>query len=144
MDGGCLICAKHRGDGPLVGPVVWQDDLVVVSHRPVAADGVGVPGYLFVETRRHVPWLDGLEPDEVGAVARAVWSAARALRAELAPDFVFSAVVGRAVAHFHQHVVVRHAGTPEDVGWTDEWSGAPRVAADGLLDLCARLRSHFA
>jgi ATP adenylyltransferase len=129
----------------LVGPVVWQDELVVVSHRPVGQDGAGVPGYLFVETRRHVAVLDGLEPDEVGAVARAVWWAARGLRAELDPDFVFSAVVGRAVAHFHQHVFVRHRGTPEDVGWMDghEWSGAPRVTADRLVELSARLRRHF-
>ncbi|MEV6242581.1 HIT domain-containing protein [Lentzea sp. NPDC051838] len=117
---GCLVCAKHRGVGPLVGPVVFEDDLVVVSHRPG-----DVLGYLFVETRRHVPYLDELTVEEAEAVGRAARSAAAGLRAELDLEFVFSAIVGRAVAHFHQHVFARHQGTPEALPWDEEWSGAP-------------------
>ncbi|MDX8143825.1 hypothetical protein SK854_16990 [Lentzea sp. BCCO 10_0061] len=85
-----LICAKHLGSGPLAGPVVFADDLVVVSHRPGE-----VLGYLFVETRRHVAALDLLTVTEAEAVARAVRLAAVGLRAELDPEFVFSAVAGR-------------------------------------------------
>ncbi|MFI6100988.1 HIT family protein [Lentzea sp. NPDC051213] len=133
---GCLICAKHRGEGPLVGPVVWADDLVVVSHRPS-----GVTGYLFVETRRHVAALDELTVAEVEAVARAARLAAIALRAELAPEFVFSAIAGRGVAHFHQHVFARHRGTPAELPWTEvEWPGAP---TGDPAELCARLRAYF-
>ncbi|AXB48853.1 histidine triad (HIT) protein [Amycolatopsis albispora] len=124
-----------------MGPVLWEDDLLVVSHRPLG--DLAFPGYLFVETRRHVAALDALEPAEVGAVARAAWLAARALRAELAPQHVFSAIAGRQVAHFHQHVFARHAGTPEHIGWMDPWPGAPRVTATELDALCARLRTHF-
>ena len=29
----CLLCAKQRGVGPLVCPVIFADDLVVVTHR---------------------------------------------------------------------------------------------------------------
>jgi ATP adenylyltransferase len=93
----CLICAKHRGEGPLVGPVIWADATVVVTHRLVGADGTGYPGYLFVETRRHVPSLDRLDEGEVAPVADAAWRSARALRAELDPDSVFSMLAGRAV-----------------------------------------------
>lgn len=133
---GCLICAKHRGEGDLVGPVVWRDSLVVVSHRPG-----GFPGYLFVETVRHVPFFDALSPDEVVAVARAVHVAGRALRAELSPLFVFSFIAGRRVAHFHQHVFVRHPGTPEELDWT--WAEAPVVSAGEIESLCERLAAHF-
>ena len=132
---GCPICAKHRGDGPLVGPIVWSDDLVVVSHRPG-----GMLGYLFVETRRHVATLDSLTVAEAEAVARAARSVAVGLRAELDPLFVFSAIVGRAVAHFHQHVFVRHRGTPDALAWDKEWSEAPTGDA---ARLCDRLRTHF-
>src|ERR687890_219770 len=45
----CLICRKHRGEGPLVGPVVHVDEHVSVSHR-----ATGALGYVFVESRRHV------------------------------------------------------------------------------------------
>ncbi|TWP49596.1 histidine triad (HIT) protein [Lentzea tibetensis] len=133
---GCLICAKHRGAGELAGPVVWRDSLVVVSHRLG-----GFPGYLFVETVRHVPFFDGLSGDEVVAVARAVHTAGRALRAELSPLFVFSLIAGRGVAHFHQHVFVRHPGTPEEVDWT--WTEAPVVSEPEIDALCERLRGHF-
>ena len=44
MDETCPVCAKHRGEGPLQGPVLYADDLVVVSHR---ADGL--LGHAFVE-----------------------------------------------------------------------------------------------
>ncbi|NGY59621.1 HIT domain-containing protein [Lentzea sp. NEAU-D13] len=131
----CLICAKHRGSGPLAGPVVFEDDLVVVSHQPGE-----VLGHLFVETRRHVATLDLLTVAEAEAVARAVRLVAVGLRAELDPEFVFSAVVGRAVAHFHQHVFVRHRGTPDEVPWDEDWPEAPTGDA---ADLCARLRTRF-
>ncbi|WP_410612047.1 hypothetical protein [Amycolatopsis sp. lyj-109] len=77
----------------------------------------------------------------VGPVA---WIAARALRAELEPESVHSAIAGRGLAraHFHQHVFVRHRGTPAELGWMDvDWPGAPR-ADIGLL--CARLSAYFA
>ncbi|WP_410569463.1 HIT family protein [Amycolatopsis sp. cmx-4-61] len=114
----CPVCAKHQGAGhqgagPLASPVVWADDLVVVSHRAGT-----FPGYLFVETRRHVANLDGLTEAEALGVARAAWVGARALRAELDPESVHSALAGRGVAraHFHQHVFVRHRGTPAELG----------------------------
>jgi diadenosine tetraphosphate (Ap4A) HIT family hydrolase len=120
-----------------VGPIVWSDELVVVSHRPGS-----FPGYLFVETRRHVSSLDELTESEALGVARAAWSGARALRAELEPESVHSAIAGRSVAHFHQHVFVRHRGTPAELGWMDvDWPGAPRA---DLAGLCGRLSAHFA
>jgi hypothetical protein len=57
----CPICAKHRGEGSLVdGPLVWEDEQVLVFHRPPDATGCAFLGHLFVETRRHVPYLDEL------------------------------------------------------------------------------------
>jgi hypothetical protein len=29
---GCLICAKHRGEGPLGGIRVWEDEHSLVFH----------------------------------------------------------------------------------------------------------------
>ncbi|WP_082899923.1 HIT domain-containing protein [Rhodococcus phenolicus] len=128
MTSACAICDKHRGVGPLVGPRVFADDLVVVSHRPpLPGEQAAVPGYLFIETRRHVRSLSQLEEHEAAAVASAAWRAARALECELAPAFVFSAIAGRSAPHFHQHVFVRPAGTPDAVPWndTDAWGERP-------------------
>ena len=48
----CPLCAKQRGEGPFVCPVIYTDDLVVVTHR-----ATGSLGYGFIETTRHVPYV---------------------------------------------------------------------------------------
>jgi ATP adenylyltransferase len=140
----CLICAKHRGEGPLVGPEIWRDDLVAVSHASLG-EGGPVLGYLFVETLRHVPYLDDLTDVEAAAVGSAVRRAAIAVRAELDPEHVFSAVIGRGIPHFHQHVFPRHRGMPEETPWHESanWAEAPRGGEPALSALAARLRRYF-
>ncbi|MBJ7291301.1 hypothetical protein [Williamsia sp.] len=54
------ICEKHRGAGALTARVIHRDQQVVVTHRPASPSGLAIPGYLFVETRRHVPRLSSL------------------------------------------------------------------------------------
>jgi hypothetical protein len=51
----CPLCAKQRGEGPFVCPVIYTDDLVVVTHR-----ATGSLGYVFIETTRHVPYVHQL------------------------------------------------------------------------------------
>jgi len=146
VSGDCPICAKHAGHGPLIGgAVIEQDELVVVTHRPVdAVTGRGVAGYVFVDTRRHVARWTGLTTAEIDAVARAAGRVARALEAEFGTDLVMSAVAGLAVPHFHQHVFVRHPGTPAGVPWfsSGAWPGAPQRSADELAALAERLAAH--
>ena len=132
----CPVCEKHAGRGPLVGPVVHQDVLLHVAHR---ADGS--LGHVFVETRRHVAHLDQLSDAEAEAVGRTVVRLARALRAELDVEHVHTFVAGLAVAHFHQHVLVRHVGTPAGHPWSEPWPGAPRGDVDALV---VRLRRRLA
>jgi ATP adenylyltransferase len=142
---GCLICAKHRGEGPLGGFRVWENEHSLVFHRPVDGSGTTMPGYLFVESRRHVPYLADLTDEEAAAIGRTVRRAAAGLRAELDADFVFSAVAGMSQAHFHQHLFVRHRGTPAEYGWMsgDEWPEVPRHSDQKINDLCVRLRAHL-
>jgi ATP adenylyltransferase len=143
-DGGCVICAKLRGEGPLAGPFVWQDDLVSVSHVQPGNEPV-VLGHLVVETRRHAAYLDGLTDTEAAAVGVAARTAAKALRAELDVAFVHAAVVNTGMEHFHQHVYVRHRGTPDEYRWhrADEWPDAPHGDAAAVAELSERLRSYF-
>ncbi len=129
----------------MVGPRVWEDEHVLISHRPVGEDGTTVPGYLYVETRRHAPYLADLSEGEAGAIGRAIRRAALGLRSELSADFVFSAIVGMGIAHFHQHVFVRHAGTPAEYDWMagDQWPEAPRATTPAVVELCSRLRPYL-
>jgi len=41
-----------------MGPLVWEDEHCLVFHAPVAEDGTVFLGYLFIETRRHLPYSD--------------------------------------------------------------------------------------
>jgi diadenosine tetraphosphate (Ap4A) HIT family hydrolase len=142
----CLICAKHRGEGPLVGPLVWSDEHAYVYHAPVPVGETAVLGYLFIETRRHVPHVDGLMDDEAAAVGRLVSRAARGLREELGAAYVFSAIVGTGVAHFHQHLFPCPPDAPRALPWhqVDEWEGTPRGGAAKVEALCERLQIHLA
>lgn len=117
----CPICLKHRGEGPLIGPLVYEDDLVLVSHR-----ATGGLGYVFLETRRHVAYLDSLTPDEAARVGRVRSRLALGLRAELDLEFVHTMVTGRGVSHFHEHVLGRYADTPSDTPWWELSSTAPQ------------------
>lgn len=142
----CLICHKHSGEGPLVAPIIWSDDLIVVTHiPPVGDETTAFVGHLVIETRRHAPYLDDLTDEEASAVGQAARTAALAIREELHADFVFSGVIGLGVAHFHQHIWPRHPGTPEGFEWhrVDEWDVAPRAAGAELEEICDRLRPHF-
>ena len=134
-DEDCTICRKHRGEGPLVGSLVYQDDLLFVTHR-----AVGSLGYVFVETQRHVTSLDELTDPEAEALGRLTAQLARGLRSELEIDHVHSMVAGLGVAHFHQHVFVRHAGTPSSYGWSDPWPGAPE---GDISDFAGRLSTYL-
>jgi ATP adenylyltransferase len=131
----CPLCAKHRGEGPLVCPVIVADDLVVVTHR-----ATGSLGYVFLETRRHVAYVHQLTEAEAAAVGRLRTRVAAALAAELDVEYVFSMVVGTGVAHFHEHVFVRHVGTPADLRWSEPWAGAPTGDIGSLVE---RLRARL-
>jgi diadenosine tetraphosphate (Ap4A) HIT family hydrolase len=100
---------------------------------------------VFIETRRHVSGLPSLSEPEALAIAHAVWCVSRALDSELTPEFVFSAIAGRSVPHFHQHVFVRPFGAPSSVSWNDvdSWDDAPRVDEVELTLLCRRIALGF-
>jgi len=136
VDATCPVCAKHRGQGPLAGELLGEDDLVLVWLR---ADGPA--GYAFVETRRHVGGLEHLTPEEAAAVGRWTSRVAAALTWELPVERVHTFVAGLGVDHFHQHVYVRPSGTPVDAPWWPPPSAAVPVDRRAFA---ARLRPHLA
>jgi diadenosine tetraphosphate (Ap4A) HIT family hydrolase len=68
---------------------------------------------------------------------------AQALRAELGAEYVFAAVIGRGIAHFHEHLFARHPGTPGDVPWHQSDEVGPRVDGAAVADLARRLRRRL-
>lgn len=139
----CQICAKHRGEGPLGGELVGRWDGFSVYHAPPAADGTAALGYVFIETDRHAPHLEDLTDGEAAALGRLRSRLARALVRELDAENVFSAVIGRGVPHFHEHVFVRHRGTAAEVQWDASPDVAPRADPATVRDLASQLARHL-
>jgi ATP adenylyltransferase len=139
MNGECRICAKHRGEGPLGGELVAQLDGFWIYHAPPGEDGRAPLGYLFIESDRHVPYLDDLSDDEAEALGRLRTRLAAALRAEVSPQHIFAAVLGQSEPHFHEHLVCRHPDTPQDIPWHRSDEFAPRADAVAVADLVRRL-----
>lgn len=139
----CLICGKHRGEGVLRGELVATLDGFWIYHAPAGEDGLASLGHLFIESDRHAPYVDDLTEAEAAALGRLRTRLVGALRAELDAEHVFAAVIGRGVAHVHEHVFVRHAGTAADVPWDQSDEAAPRADREVVADLARRLRDRL-
>ncbi len=139
----CLICAKHQGEGPLGGELIARVNGFWIWHAPVGEDGTASLGHLIVESNRHAPYLDDLTDEEAGNLGRLRARLTGVLRDEIRPDFVFAAVIGQRVPHFHEHLICRLPGTPEDVPWHASDDAAPRVDAASVADLARRIRARL-
>ena len=136
----CPICLKHRGAGPLRGELIGRWDGFWVYHAPPDENGFASLGHLFIETDRHVPYLADLAADEAEALGRLRTRAAAALRADTQAEFVLAAVIGRGVAHFHEHLFARFPETPAEVPWHQSDEAAPRADRRAVADLVRRLK----
>jgi histidine triad (HIT) family protein len=142
----CFVCRKHRGQEPVPGGPIYQDDLLFVSHIAPPPGGEAYLGWCFVEPRRHVPGLADLTDEEAAALGRLVARLSRALQTELDAEHVYAFVLGDAVPHLHVHVVARHRGAPREY-WgvhVDEWPGAPTADVAGIGAWVARWRARLA
>lgn len=140
--GDCPICAKHRGEGPLAGELVGRREGLWVYHAPPGDDGLAPLGYLLIETDRHVPYLADLSAGEAASVARLRTRLARALRDALDVEFVFAAVIGTGVAHFHEHLLPRRSREPRDVEWQRSADLLERADPEAVRRLATDLRSR--
>ncbi len=148
MDGqiaACFICRKHRGEIVIPGGAIYEDELVYAGHVLLSDDQPAYLGYLFAESKRHVPGLAELTDDEAQALGLLVARLSRALKASEGGEHIYAFVLGDAVPHIHIHVVPRYPGTPREY-WgarVGEWPGAPRGVAWQVEELCARLRTYL-
>jgi histidine triad (HIT) family protein len=143
----CVICRKHRGDPPAPGGPIYEDELVVATHKFDLGGGAApwYLGHLIVETKRHATWLAELTPEEAVAVGRLLPALARALVDGLGADWVFTATIGTGTPHFHLHLLPRYPDTPRDVPWheVDEWEGSRKGGPDEIAATVERIRSRL-
>ena len=143
MTDDCVICLKHRGEGPLTGQLIARIGGFEIWSARTDEEGRAPLGYLFIESEQHVPYVADLGDDDAAALGLLRTRLARALRDVLGADFVVNAVIGLGVPHFHEHFVPRMPGTPPEVAWHDSDSALPWVGPDEVAELGARLRDKL-
>jgi histidine triad (HIT) family protein len=141
----CYICRKHRGEEPMPGGPIFENELVIASHgfhrerqpRPYL-------GHLLVEPRRHAFGVADLGDEEAAALGLAVTRAARALRSSEGAEQVYVAVLGHHTPHLHVHLIPRYPGTPREY-WDplriDEWPHARHGEPEDVAAVAARIRA---
>ena len=141
MSDACVICQKHLGHGPLTGEFVGRSDGFRIYHAMTNEAGTAPLGWLFIESERHVPYLADLTEQEATALGRLRSRLAAAVRKVLGAEYVLTFVLGLGVAHFHEHVVPRMPGTPDDVAWYASTDALPKAGPRDVAELAQGLRS---
>ena len=135
----CVVCLKHRGEGPLTGQLIGRVDDFWVYHAKTDEEGRSPLGWLFIESDRHVPYVWDLTDFESAKLGRLRTRLARALRDELGAEFVITLVIGMGVAHFHEHLIPRMPGTPAELAWHDSGDALPMATAEEVAAFAERL-----
>jgi diadenosine tetraphosphate (Ap4A) HIT family hydrolase len=142
----CFVCRKHRGEVAVPGGVIYEDDLIYVSHAQLWGDETDhYLGHLFVEPKRHAPELADLTEEEAQAIGLYTSRLARALMHTEGVEHVYAFVIGDGVPHVHVHVIGRYPGAPRAY-WgpkVDEWPEAPRGGEAEIAKVAARARASL-
>ena len=62
---------------------------------------------------------------------------------ELGVPLVFTAVIGRHIAHFHEHLLPRHPSVPAEVPWHESDEAGPQADAEEVAELAERLAARL-
>ncbi len=142
----CLVCRKHRGEVAAPGGVIYEDDVIFVSHAQLwGIEQTHYLGHVFIEPKRHTPELADLNEAEARVVGLFTSRVAQALMQVLGVDHVYSFVIGDGVPHVHVHVIGRYPGAPREY-WgpkVDEWPAAPKGDEAQLAQVASQLRAFF-
>lgn len=114
--GQCIFCRLVAGEIP--SAKVYEDDWTIAFMDL----GQVTPGHVLVATKRHAVTLFDLSPEEAAAVLQTAQKVARAIQATFDPPGLTllqanGPLGGQTVAHFHLHVVPRHADDGISLGW---------------------------
>jgi diadenosine tetraphosphate (Ap4A) HIT family hydrolase len=143
----CFICQKHRGELPIPGGLIYEDELLAVCHIQYQESDVKGTylGYLMIENKRHIPGLAELTAEEAQALGLMASRLARALKESEGAEHTYQSVIGDEVAHLHIHIAPRYPGAPRQYWGThvDEWPEAPHGGLPEIEALCARLRTYL-
>lgn len=112
MQDACGMCRKLTD---AESPPVFENELWHV--RPID-DPAGVPGWMMMVARRHVPGPAHFDAREVASFGPTWCHLQRVLLEVTGALRIYTAAMGESSPHFHGHLVPRFASMPKDAkGW---------------------------
>lgn len=146
MDVDCMVCRKHQGNERLLGGVIFENDVIFVSHAQLWGDETDhYLGHIFIEPKRHAPGLGDMTRVEAEMIGAYTSMVAKALVEMEGVEHVYSFVLGHHVPHLHVHVIGRYPGAPQEYWGTrvDDWPEAPRGGEAEISLVAERIREFL-
>ena len=135
---GCPLCNGPVGDAAFRRVLVWEDSL----WRVTMSLSSEVPGFSYVEPKRHIPHLTELDGDEARTLGVVLGRSARVLREATGTDLVYVYVFGGHIPHLHFHLAPHSPGDPLNAEILAR--AAPLLPESELRALADRVRTRFA
>jgi len=107
----CGVCALGAGETPVPGGVVYEDDLWLIRHAPPP---FGVPGWMTLQSQRHVPGIAHFDDSEAEHFGPALRHFERVLEQVTGALRIYTVSMNESFPHFHAHLVPRYAQMPKD------------------------------
>ncbi|ORX12385.1 hypothetical protein AWC31_30810 [Mycolicibacterium wolinskyi] len=98
----CALCERLASSVPPPGGWIYHGELWAVSAHP----GVAAPGWLAVQTCRHVETLAELDTDEATSLGILLRDVSTRLQAATGTDRTYTYALGEGVRHVHMLVGV--------------------------------------
>ena len=101
----CPLC-RGTADAEFDRILVWDDALWRLSVS-LAAE---VPGFAYLEPKRHVPHITDLSGDEAATFGATLAQCSRALREATGTEVVYVYIFGDGIPHLHVHLAPHRKG----------------------------------
>ena len=131
----CLICQGAAGDAALRRVPVWEDRLWRLTTSLYSE----VPGFSYLEPKRHIPYLADLDGQEAATLGPVLARAADTIRTVTGAPLVYVLVLGGRIPHVHFHLA---PSLPEGA-WNLDLirPGTPLVPESELREVAERIRA---
>ena len=110
----CPICKLHEGDTEKDYEIA-RTRLWVLRHHPAPAP---LPGWLLLDSYRHIPGPLGFDDREAGEWGSAVRLASQLVQRLTRCERVYAIAFGEGAQHLHLHLVPRHIDNPSTAAWS--------------------------
>ncbi len=132
-DPACGICKTNSGEAPIPGGIIFENKLWLVRHL---MPGRGVPGWMMVQSQRHVAGISSFDDEEAANFGPAFRHFQKVLQEVTGALRIYAASMNESFPHFHCHLVPRYAQMPKNASGWDVFdliraSGEGEIAVDG-------------